>query len=238
MRAVSPIAVSLALPGLVFSAYYTKLLGEPIWLYQFRSWPFTELLAAGSGLLFGWLQAEAMRREKLRRRIGKATVPLLGLFTVLLPFLKPVVGPIRETFYDQWRGEVCMQSTPSTCGPAAAATIFRHFGVTVTEAELAKECFSSRTGTENWYLARAFRRRGFTVEFARFDEVRTGLPAPAIVGTRVAGRGHFVPVLSVSNGIIALGDPMVGPQTVPGEELDRSGSFTGFAMRVRPSAGP
>jgi hypothetical protein len=231
-------AVILALPGLIFSAYYTKLLGEPLWLYQFRSIPFTELLAAGSGLQFGMLHAEVMRRDKFRRRIGRATVPLLGLFSVLLPFLKPVVGQIRKTFYDQWRGDVCMQSTPSTCGPASAATLFRHFGVNVTEEELARECFSSRTGTENWYLARAFRRRGFEVEFIHFDDVMTGLQAPAIAGTRLAGNGHFIPVLAVTNEVVEIGDPMVGPQSFSLRDLAELRDFTGFAMRISPKTTP
>jgi hypothetical protein len=212
---VFTLSVILAFSGLLFSAYYTKLLGEPLWLYQFRSIPFTELLAGGSGLLFGMIHGEVMRRDKLRRRIGRGTVPLLGLFIALLPFLKPVVGPIRETFYDQWRGDVCMQTTPSTCGPASAATLFRHFGVNVTEEELARECFSSRTGTENWYLARAFRRRGFDVEFVRFDDSQTGLQAPAIAGTRFDGSGHFIPILSITNGVAEIGDPMVGPERTP-----------------------
>lgn len=224
----------LAVPGILFATYYTKLLGEPLWLYRIRAVPFTELLVAGSGLLFGLLQSQVIGREALRRRLGSWLVPIVGLFTVLLPFLKPIMHRIPDAaFGEQWRGDVCLQSTPSTCGPASAATLFRHFGVEVGERELARECFSSRTGTENWYLARAFRRRGFDVEFVKMNDLSAELRGPAIAGVRVEGRGHFIPVLAVTNGVAELGDPMVGYERVALFELTKQRAFTGFLMTVK-----
>lgn len=228
------VGVAMALPSLVVAAYYMKLLGEPLWLYRIRSVPFTELLVAGSGLLFGPLQGEVIRREVLRRRLGSWLVPIIGMFTALLPFLKPIVHRIPDAaFGEQWRGVVCLQSTPSTCGPASAATLFQRLGVEVGERELARECFSSRTGTENWYLARAFRRRGFEVEFVKMTNVALELRGPAIAGVRVEGRGHFIPVLAVTNGFAELGDPMVGYERVALSELATRREFTGFLMTVK-----
>lgn len=126
-------------------------------------------------------------------------------------------------------------STPSTCGPASAATLFRQFGVEVGERELARECFSSRTGTENWYLARAFRRRGFDVEFVKMTDVPAELRGPAIAGVRVEGRGHFIPVLGVTNGFAELGDPMIGYERVGLGGLAQRYEFTGFLMVIKPA---
>src|SRR5437660_12517676 len=45
----------IAIPGILFAVYYLKFLGEPVWFYQFRSIPFSELSASGAGFLAGLL---------------------------------------------------------------------------------------------------------------------------------------------------------------------------------------
>jgi hypothetical protein len=85
-------------------------------------------------------------------------------------------------------------------------------------------------------LARGFHRRGFDVEFIRFEDVQTGLQAPAIAGTRIEGRGHFIAILSITHGVAEIGDPMVGPERVPLKDLAGVRDFTGFLLRVIPKA--
>jgi len=63
------------------------------------------------------------------------------------------------------RGGVCLQTTYSTCGPASSASLLQAFGQDASEQQLARESFTSKGGTEIWYLARAFRRRGFRTNF-------------------------------------------------------------------------
>jgi hypothetical protein len=227
-------AVAVALPGMLFAAYYTKLMGEPVWLYQFRSVPGSELCASGSGLLFGVLQRTVQSHPHIARRLGKLLVPLLGVFAAILPFLKPAIGPLPDSaFTETWREGVCLQSTPSTCGPASAATLLRHLGIVATERELARESYSSRTGTENWYLARALRRRGLEVRFQLADPSADGLKAPAIAGVRNDGFGHFIALLSQTNGMVEVADPLNGPERISAIELTANRRFTGFFMTVR-----
>jgi len=45
-----------------------------------------------------------------------------------------------------------LQSTGSTCGPAALATIFNYYGISKSEEEIARAAFSSSSGTENWTI--------------------------------------------------------------------------------------
>src|SRR5260370_33026524 len=59
----------------------------------------------------------------------------------------------------------CLQTTYSTCGPASSASLLQAFGQDASEQQLARESFTSKGGTEIWYLARAFRRRGFRTNF-------------------------------------------------------------------------
>src|SRR4051794_1154807 len=67
-------AVILAVPGILFVAYYTGLLGEPIWLYEFRAWPYTELAPGGIGLVAGFLQRGRHQRPVMKRQVRTFTV--------------------------------------------------------------------------------------------------------------------------------------------------------------------
>jgi hypothetical protein len=44
-------------------------------------------------------------------------------------------------------GSVCMQTTHSTCAAAASATLLKTLGISTTEGEMAKCCFTSDRGT-------------------------------------------------------------------------------------------
>ena len=60
------ISLLIAAPGLVFAAYYLKIFNEPIWLYRWRSIPFSELSASGVGFLMGVLQTNPIRPSLLK----------------------------------------------------------------------------------------------------------------------------------------------------------------------------
>src|SRR5690606_5198654 len=135
------------------------IFAEPSWYYQFRSITGTELLIVILGIA-GGLIATLVPRVLL-------VLPLLGVAAFsIAPIIKPFVGPIPTgTLHNKWDGEICLQSTGSTCGAASTATILKHLGVDVTELQLAAEAHSYAGGTEAWYLARAARARGFAVDF-------------------------------------------------------------------------
>jgi NAD(P)-dependent dehydrogenase (short-subunit alcohol dehydrogenase family) len=100
------------------SFYYTHLMDDCRWWVEWRALPGTELAGtelagAAAGLLLG----------KLDRR-GLLVPVLLGL--VVTPFWKPLVRPLRvDSLRDRWSDGVCLQSTPSTCGPACVAPLAR-----------------------------------------------------------------------------------------------------------------
>ena len=157
----------IAVPGVVFAAYYLKIFGEPIWFYQFRSVPFTELTASGAGLLAGLLHGRFSENAQFRRIAGRRLFPGILAMGLLVPYLKPVVRPPHwNQFQDRWSDNVCLQTSESSCGPACAATLIRRFGKTATEEQIARASFTSRNGTENWYLARTLRNCGLDVQFA------------------------------------------------------------------------
>ncbi len=216
-----------AIPGASFAAYYAHIFPEPSWYYQFRSIAGTELLIVLIGLA-GGLVATLLPRIIL-------VLPLLGVAAFsIAPMIKPFIGPIPAgTFQDEWDGEVCLQSTPSTCGAASTATILKGLGIEVSEAELAKEAHSYADGTEAWYLARAARSRGCEVNFAFTKGFTPEDGLPAVVGVRLGSIGHFIAILGQEGERFIVGDPMLGRELLSREQLERRYEFTGFHMQIR-----
>jgi hypothetical protein len=218
------------LPGILLAIYYLHLFDDAVWFYRFRSWPLSELSASGAGLLAGLIQAWTIRKG-LRLRTLVPGLLLAGLF---VPYMKPVIAPLDLTkLAAECRDGVCLQSTPATCGPASVASILRMFNVEETEKTLAREAFTSAGGTENWYLARALRRRGFSVRYVVVDRPVAELPFPSVAGVLLPGGiGHFISILEETDTTYVVGDPMYGRVNVSKSRPGDSYEFTGFFMVV------
>lgn len=225
------IASVCALPAVLFALYYLHFFDDAVWFYRFRSWPLTELSASGAGLLAGLLYARGARKG-LGLRIVIPGLLLMGLF---VPYVKPLIAPLDASrLAGKCQDGVCLQSAPSTCGPSSVASILRLFNVEETEKTLALEAYTTSGGTENWYLARALRRRGFPVEYVIVDRPVAKLPFPAVAGVVLpGGAGHFISILGETDTAYVVGDPMYGRVNVPKTSLGGSYQFTGFFMVIR-----
>jgi len=245
VAAWSVAATVAALPALLFVSYYAHVLDDAAWFYAARSIPYTELSAAGIGFGTGMLAAAARRWRPFRNSraisILLPTVLLLCMALVMfVPYAKPILVPITVDLRDRWSDGVCLQSSPSTCGPACTATILREFGVSASEPELAWECFSYGGGTENWYLARALRRRGLTADYAITDPQPPGIRTPSIAGVRLGtsnGPGHFIAILGRDGERYIVGDPLVGRLTMTAGEMRSRYYLTGFFLIVGSNGG-
>jgi hypothetical protein len=237
LLALCGLGAIVALPGVLFAAYYLKGLGEPVWLYRFRSVPGAELAASGAGFLAGLLHGRLSGGERFRRIVGRWFFPGVLAVGLVLPYLKPVLRPPRSSqFQDRWVDDVCLQTSESSCGPACVATLLRRFGKHVTEAQIAKECFTSGNGTENWYLARAFRKRGLAVQLLRESDPSKPWPFPAIAGVRLrssGNTGHFITILDRTGDNYVVGDPLEGKVVQSQSQLRETYEFTGFFMVVK-----
>lgn len=228
-------AVFLALPAFAYALYYSRILGEPIWLYCLRAFPGSEMLSAAAGLLAGLVQVRVIPQLRVSPIGRVAMVPTVLAVGLLLPYLKPVLRPLHpETLNDVWMDGVCHQSTGATCGPASVATILRQLGLNVSERDLAQEAYSSASGTENWYLARAIKKRGFRVNF--LNNTPATVPLPAVAGVKLlstGGAGHFVALLERTNELMVVADPLEGRQTVSLQQLAAKYEFTGFFLGIK-----
>lgn len=207
------LGVVLSLPALIYTIYYLNLYDDASWLLSLRSAPLAEYYAAGLGLLIGCLTAWLPGSRLARLLKHGSLIPFL-VFWLIVPFLKPLLTPLSLfTMKNEWHDGVCMQTTPSTCGPASAATLLHAQGLQVTEAQLAHLSWTSLTGTENWYLARALRSLGCRVRYVQTAENPDPIPYPSIAGVRMGGPhgpGHFIAIIGKENERYVVGDPAAG----------------------------
>ena len=121
-----------SVPSILFAAYYLHIIPEQEWFYTLRSLPGTELLAIFLGCAGGCL-ASLLPRFLL-------AFPLFAVISIgIIPHLKPLLAPLPdEVFSERWEGDVCLQSTSSTCGPASTASILKTFGLSSSEREIAR----------------------------------------------------------------------------------------------------
>jgi len=226
---ISALSFMLGIPGFLMALYYLHWFDEAKWFYVFRSYPFSELSATGAGLFAGVL-SEWLKDSTL---FSKPVLLLLLGLGILAPYLKPILAPLpKNRFSDQWKDGICLQSTPSSCGAASAATIFKYYGIDLRENEVAEECLTYHGGTENWYIARAFRKRGLSVHYRMDSGFPADLALPAIAGVRIGNFGHFIVILKEENGKYIVGDPLKGRQQIPKDSMANRFDFTGFFMEV------
>ncbi|MFY9676716.1 MAG: cysteine peptidase family C39 domain-containing protein [Terriglobales bacterium] len=225
------LTAALAMPGVLFVLYYTHLFDRTRWFYEFRTLPHVELLGSGLAVLGGVIQG----RLRPQTFAEKLATPIITVALLFVPFLKSALDPVDyDRLRDTCNGEVCLQSTQSTCGPTSAATLLGMLGQRASEKELAHECFTYRGGTEIWYIARALRKRQLKTEFVIQQPSHISPPAPAIAGVILrGGAGHFVAIMSATPDEITVGDPLKGKLVIPRRDLTNSYHFTGFFLVIR-----
>ena len=220
------IAAVLALPGASFAFYYTHLLPETAWYYQFRSLVGSEWLVSLIGIA-GGLAASCLPRAGLIFLLFATAA-----FSVV-PFIKPIIAPIdTHALGKEWDGPVCKQSTGSTCGAASLASVLLVHGIHVQESDVARAAHSYGGGTEAWYLARFARNQGVDARFTIDDGFAPEGGLPAVAGVKLGSVGHFIAILGEENGIYLVGDPLIGPRHFTRQELESHYTFTGFHLRL------
>jgi len=214
----------------IFPGTGVPVLGEAL------SLPFAALLV---GLLFPYLYGGRLRRILLSVLLGlAASVPLIRLFFVSPPLTR-VTG---------WRNGVCLQTSPSSCSAASAATLLHAFGISATEPEMAEICLTREDGTSMLGVYRGLRRKSEGTDLqvkviahgsiAELRRVVTQGPVLLSVGLDrwpgpdidpryqrdwgwVPGMHHAVVLFGIlPDGRLDMGDPSVGREKWRAESLD------------------
>ncbi len=217
----------LSLPALSVGVYYLHIFPDRAWFFTLRSW-------TGSEFLLLFLGAAAGAAASLVPRPLRG-IPLFILLSCgAVPYIKPLVQPLPDgIFKNDARGDICLQSTISTCGPASVATILHRLGVPAEEGVIARAAYSSSSGTEAWYLARYIRNRGLSARFDFRPDFTPEVGLPALVGVNLGGTGHFIAVLDFRDDQVDFADPLRGEAHLSLADFQRAYDFTGFHLVVR-----
>ncbi len=160
------------------------------------------------------------RLEQRRQRVAIVILVFVFVFYFsLLPFLSPIFAYHQlsnlDTFVDA--SGVCRQSNGYNCGPAAAVTVLRKFGIPAEEGTLALRAHTTRfSGTPADLICAAMRDEyNVSCEIIYCKNIMTLKGRePFIAAVRFSFLvDHYVAVLNISNTAITVGDPLVGQLT-------------------------
>ncbi len=210
----------MALPALSFALYYLHILEPPIAYIQFRAIPYIEILSSLIGITIGYF-------------IDKSLIinTLLASIVILVPFLKPIVSPIKQELPNKWADKICLQSGWSTCGAASLATIFQFYDIPKTEQEIAHKSHSCASGTEIWYLIRFAKQHGLEVNYLKINRLND-VKIPSILGTTLSGGvGHFITLLGKEGENYVIGEPLKGKLTVSETEFKKNYKLHPIALQ-------
>tara|TARA_R110002049_G_scaffold185580_3_gene353798 strand:+ start:20436 stop:21299 length:864 start_codon:yes stop_codon:yes gene_type:complete len=190
---------------------------------------------------------------EIKRPIVVGVLGMIAAAYMLAPVVRPIAAPANVDEAAQWRNGICLQSHPSTCGAASAATLLRRSGVRTSEAEMIKACLTSNIGTVPLGLYRGIALKANrsnrvaavasrkpkqwsrlgqlpNVALVRFDSSEmSGSPA-RLLGPQ--GEGHAVAVIGrTDGGRWIIGDPAVG--LVYWSDAEFESYFTGDAIYLK-----
>jgi hypothetical protein len=231
--------ILLCVPNFLLAVYYLHILNEPLWYVKFRAIDNIELLSSFIGLFFGFITFKDESFRKIKLKTFNKYIFAICMLLITIPFIKPVIRPVSRNseFSNRWKDGVCLQSTGSTCGPSALATIFNYYGISKSEEEIARASFSSSSGTENWYLIRYAEKNGLETEVLYKNRLED-VPVPSIIGTYInGGIGHFITVLGKEGDRFVVGDSLKGRLMLTEKEFNEHYTFSNFVLYIKKPEG-
>jgi hypothetical protein len=173
-------------------------------------------------------------------------VTMLGVigFGAIAPFAMPIIvkNDLAKLPTLTDADNICFQSTPYTCGPAAAVTALRQLGIRAYEGELAILSHTSPIiGTMPWELYKAIEGRyagdGIDCRFRRFDSINqlkdAGVTLAVVRDAFMLD--HCVAVIEVTDKTVTIGDPTSGKVQMSYKDFQSIWRFYGIALKHNPT---
>jgi predicted double-glycine peptidase len=136
------------------------------------------------------------------------------------------------------RDGVCRQSNGYTCGPAAAVTALRQFGITAEEGDLAVLARTSDAlGTPPDVLANVLKRRyrdeGIAAHYRYMRDLSEVKPGDVFIAVVYFDftTDHYVTVIEVHDDRLVVGDPLSGKRFMSREAFLNIWQRTGVVLR-------
>jgi hypothetical protein len=205
---------------------------EVLWGMEIMSQEWIGLaLGAIGGLALGAASA-AVRTvpSDVTRGVAIGVFAFTGLTIALSYRASEIFLPFEPSAENRWNGDVCRQTTATTCGAASLATCLRVLGVSATEHDLAIEANTSQEGACFSDLAKVARRRGVKAIFLHGEPI-SKIPLPAIAGTTISEVPHAVAIVE-KDGRRVIADPLGGGyQPLNSPRYKWSGVFVSLSRR-------
>ena len=193
---------------------------------------YSNLLIPLCGTLSGIIWANK-KLYKFRRIL----VMTLLLFLAFTPTITQI--PLKQAqFHNIWNDDICIQTSQTSCVPAAATTLLKHFGIETNEQEMAKLSLTQPDGTSLFGLFRALKIKTQDSQYqvllgkAGLEKLRKDIPLPVILivcldeetnknnprysekwGWGVGVTHSVVLFKFIDNDKIEIGDPSIGRET-------------------------
>ncbi|MBN1902249.1 hypothetical protein JW926_13070 [Candidatus Sumerlaeota bacterium] len=229
------VSFGFTLLWLLIDFYYFHWYDDWAWLLEARSRKGFEFTIIFIGVFCSLIQQNVNKKFKCRDPFSCHNGVALILIIITPSFIKPVLHHVEPGWRESWDEEVCIQTTPYTCGPASAATILKYYGINKTEEEISRSAWLTKHGTEPWHLARIIRKSGLKAKFVSVPSQPADPPIPCIAGVRQKDdlkKGHFITILEKTENSFTIGDPAVGKLKITKEELFEVYVFVGFVIQV------
>ena len=242
LRTIISIATVLLLATYARWLYDSVLLTKVVPIADVLLWGNLQLPAAA---LLGGIAASSLKTPRWQRATLAIALLSIGVWREFDPLIgtTPALGPAR------WTGNVCRQSTKSTCSAASAATLLDAHGIHVTEADMVSACLTHVTGTTDLGIYRGLKietaHTPWTVVAAqRSVDTLDRWPLPALVNIGLRGTGgilfehggvhHSIVVLGLlPDGRLDIADPFAGRQTWTRNQFADAYTGSTFALVAR-----
>jgi ABC-type bacteriocin/lantibiotic exporter with double-glycine peptidase domain len=166
-------------------------------------------------------------------RFSSLIILALLILFISIPHLKPIIAKVPESsFSEKWKDKTCLQSTPSSCGPASINTILSLLGYRSSEKEIAKAAHTYLGGIEAWYLARYVRSKNFRAKFDFKNDKLENLQLPALIGVKICSAGHFIVLLNRKEDQLTISDPLRGTEIISFEKFKEIYQLTNFRLSI------
>ena len=191
-----------------------------------------------------------------RQFLSSGMLGLLSIGTVFWPLQGFILRP-PQPGGNVWKQDVAMQTSWSSCSPAAAATLLRANGIDVNESDLVTARLTDSRGTVSLGLYRGIKlyadANGFDVEIVpeSLEELYLDDEWPVLLMVRlprsgvddpryennwgwIPGLGHSVVALGrTSKGGIVIGDPSIGRELWTDRDMQVLWHGEGIRLRKR-----
>jgi hypothetical protein len=249
----------LSLSVVALMTAYIATVWDQFWLV--RLLPFSSLPVLGNWFPLWAAILAALVTLRTDTGLVRRVLSSSALFTAAgLSLIAPLVGTPPECGAAWLPEGICLQTTPSTCSAACAATLLTQHGIQASEREMAELCLTRR-GTTWQGLYHGLKRKTadspWDVQVDRFNLeqlqqlagepviLRVGLPRGAHAALELhqemgwrPGAGHSVILLGfLPHGQVAIADPTPGIGRETWSIDDLRTLWDGQVVRLVPKAG-